>query len=329
MMGHNSAAFGETLMDRIETVLSDDHETVFHYAQWHINDYISGTEGMVLEIEGAYMRFLARLYRRGKPLPDDDIFMATCMGLAPRVWRRVKSVLVSFGKIIARNGCLTNSRFEKERKARAEEIKKRSAAATARWEKSAKKTSALGAVTPIQSDSNADTIRIQSQTEQEKVNKINDAVIEVHMLTNNQYPITIKEEKKKEDIPPPSPVRMPTHQGGTKRDPFGLNRSMVQRRESVWFDDAQRIQVGNGFKAEMLDLTGDERRLRIELDRAAEWIGPNTPDTVLIAKVRGRLQSQMAEKLDKDERYQRAVSSKKSEIKDQLIGPNGVIRGRA
>jgi uncharacterized protein YdaU (DUF1376 family) len=134
-MGDNSAAFGEELRAEIETVLGDDHEAVFHYAQWHIGDYIAGTEGMVLETEGAYIRFLMRLYRRGKPLPDNDSFMATAMGLTTRVWRRVRQVLIEFGKIIVRNGCLTNSRFERERQRRAEEMRKRAESARLRWEK--------------------------------------------------------------------------------------------------------------------------------------------------------------------------------------------------
>jgi uncharacterized protein YdaU (DUF1376 family) len=304
MRGHNSAAFGETLAE-VETVLGDDHETVFHYVQWHIGDYIAGTDGMVLEIEGAYMRFLSRLYRRGKPLPDDDLLMASTMGLTTRVWRRVKQVLIGFGKIIARNGSLTNARFEREREARAAEIKKRSAAATARWEKSAKKAAGLVVATPIQRECNADTTRMQSQSDAKKTNKNNDPSVEVHMLTNNQYPITIKET-------PPPPSRMPPPMGGTKRDPFGLNPTNRRIREDVWFDQDHRIQVGNGFKAELLALTGGEQRLRIELDRAAEWIGPNTPEIVLLSKVRGRVQSQMAEKQDKDERYQRAVRASKS-----------------
>src|SRR5688572_1550192 len=92
-IGHNSSPFDEVLRDEIETVLSDDHRKLFHYAQWHIDDYIAGTVGLTPELEGGYIRFLMRLYQRGKPLPDDDRFMATCMNLSIRVWKRIKDSL--------------------------------------------------------------------------------------------------------------------------------------------------------------------------------------------------------------------------------------------
>lgn len=115
----------------------------------------------------------------------------------------------------------------------------------------------------------------------------------------------------KDSPPTPSHAQMP--RGGTRRDPFGLNPMTRAIRNDVWFDESCRIQVGNGFKAELLELTGSEERLRIELDRAGEWIGPNTPEIVMMSKVRGRVQSQMAERKDRDERYQRAANSKKPE----------------
>jgi uncharacterized protein YdaU (DUF1376 family) len=192
-MGDNSAAFGEELRAEIETVLGDDHEAVFHYAQWHIGDYIAGTEGMVLETEGAYIRFLMRLYRRGKPLPDNDSFMATAMGLTTRVWRRVRQVLIEFGKIIVRNGCLTNSRFERERQRRAEEMRKRAESARLRWEKDRSQKAGLPEVSAKFAGSLAEVSSKLPANDAKKANKNNDAPIKVHMLTNNQYPITNKD----------------------------------------------------------------------------------------------------------------------------------------
>jgi len=113
-----------------------------------------------------------------------------------------------------------------------------------------------------------------------------------------------KDQSKDKTPPTPSHAEQPR---GTKRDPFGLNRTMADIHQDVWFDADDRIQVANGFKAELEGLVG-ANRLRAELDRAAEWIGPNTPATVLKSKVRGRLQSQAAERRDKDERYQRATA---------------------
>jgi uncharacterized protein YdaU (DUF1376 family) len=133
-IGHNSATYGQELRADLEHLLNEDSEKLFIFAQWHINDYIAGTQGMTLEHEGAYQRFLMKLYSKGKPLPDDDSFMARMMALSTRVWKRVKDALIAAGKIIVRAGCLTNSRFEKERIKRAEQLRKRSFAAQCRWE---------------------------------------------------------------------------------------------------------------------------------------------------------------------------------------------------
>jgi uncharacterized protein YdaU (DUF1376 family) len=116
------------------SVSSPDEIVQFHHIDWHIGDWLGGTMGLSLELEGAYCRFLNRLYQRGKPLPDDDRFMSVSMGLSLRVWKRIKEVLVSAGKVIIRAGCLTNARFERERIKRAERIKQAAANAHARWQ---------------------------------------------------------------------------------------------------------------------------------------------------------------------------------------------------
>lgn len=181
-IGHNSSPAGLAEALRAE----DGEEIVFHYVQWHVNDYIAGTMGMPLEIEGAYQRFLMRLYQRGKPLPDDDRFMSTAMSVSLRIWKRIKEALVTLGKIIVKAGCLTNGRFEQERQKRAEEMRKRSAAAQARWAKAAKS----GETSPKFEPSLPETSAKLPANVGKKVNKINDAPTEVHMLTNNQNPIT-------------------------------------------------------------------------------------------------------------------------------------------
>lgn len=172
-------------------------EVVFHYAQWHIGDYIAGTMGMTLETEGAYQRFLMRLYQRGKPLPDDDRFMATTMSLSLRVWKRLKEALIELGKIVVRSGCLTNSRFEQERRKRAEDIQKRATAARVRWENSRKVASKLAPSLTEVSPKLPENIS-------KKLNEINDSVVQMDMLTINQNPITNNQEKKTTDTVPVS-----------------------------------------------------------------------------------------------------------------------------
>jgi uncharacterized protein YdaU (DUF1376 family) len=230
MLGHNSAAYGEEMRERVETILGDEHETVFHYVQWHIGDYIAGTEGMPLETEGAYMRFLSRLYRRGKPLPDDDRFMSVCMDLSIRVWKRVKEVLISVGKIICRNGALTNARFEKERQRRAELIQKQSESARLRWEKQRAEKMGLAEVSPKFAGSLAKTSAKLSQSVLKKPNEINDSPITDHMLTNNQYPLTIKEEERPKGLlSSAEPSDPPLKASVIAREAFAAYNEVAQR----------------------------------------------------------------------------------------------------
>jgi uncharacterized protein YdaU (DUF1376 family) len=184
LVGHNSAAMGisQIMADDLEMLLGDEKIT-FHYVRWHINDYIEGTEDMELEIEGAYMRFLVNLYRRGKPYPNDDRLMAKIMRLSVRVWRRVRDDLISLGKIIARNGCLTNSRFEKERQKRAEEMRKKAAAADTRW----------GRVEKTLTKSPGKSSAKFSPNQDKKLNEINETPENVHIVSRIQNPESKKE----------------------------------------------------------------------------------------------------------------------------------------
>jgi uncharacterized protein YdaU (DUF1376 family) len=181
------------LVDEIETILSDDHVTLFRYVDWHIGDYITGTMGMTLEIEGAYQRYLVRLYERGKPLPDDDRFMATLMNLSIRVWRRVKEALVTSGKILLKAGYLTNARFEKERVKRAEQMVKQSESARARWAKVRAEKEGLPEVSAKFAPSLPEVSPKLSANVDEKPNENNVIQITTHMPPNTQYPIPIKE----------------------------------------------------------------------------------------------------------------------------------------
>jgi uncharacterized protein YdaU (DUF1376 family) len=218
-MGHNSATYGEELRDQVETILGDDHETTFRYAQWHIGDYITGTMGMQLEQEGAYIRFLMRLYQRGKPLPDDDKFMATCMNLSLRVWKRVKDSLIAVGKIIAKAGCLTNARFEKERLQRAETMRKQAEAARQRWERQRAEKMGLTEVSGKFAPSLDETCPKLSQSTEKKLNKINEPVLTDHMLTINQYPLTNKKEPPLIPLEGETPKRVRSSRGDRTRLP--------------------------------------------------------------------------------------------------------------
>lgn len=192
-LGHNSAAFGEMLQEDVERILgAADAEKLFLYVQWHVGDYTLGTQGMTLETEGAYQRFLMRLYARGKPLPDDDGVMAVTMSLSKTVWRRIKATLVALGKIIIRSGFLTNYRFEKERRRRAEQMLKQANAANARWDKR-RKTSAPAEDEFLRTAAELNAYHSSiSDISDKNINEINDT--DGKNAYPNHKPITIKEE---------------------------------------------------------------------------------------------------------------------------------------
>lgn len=316
-MGHNSASFGEAPCEEIAGDLGGTPKKLFHYVQLNLADYITGTLGMNPEQEGIYIRFLSRLYDRGSAFPDNDRLMASIMGLDMRRWRRVKRELVSIGKITIRSGGLTNPRFERERLKRAEEIQKQADATHRYWEKKrAEKETSEESRADVGAKFEGSRREVQPIIGK-KTNEINES----RQHPTSQSRVHILETKEKESPPTPSHV-LPAR--GTKRDPFGLNKTLTDIHRDVWFDAEDRLQVANGFRAELEALVGADR-LRSELDRAAEWIGPNTPGTVLKSKVRGRLQGQVAERRDRDERYRMAVAARGNDAKatsDQVRPPN-------
>ena len=185
MIGHNN----ENADGLMKPEGSDDLGVRFRYMPLHIGDWMTGTEGLTFEHRGFYIDFLVRLYNRGKPFPDNDRDMADIFRISIRVWKRLKEVLVAAGKILTRNGSLTNERFEKERLKRAEEMRRKSAAAQARWKSSAETSAKLAGNLPevslkLSPNSNVDD------------NKINDLAEILHQspITVNRKPI--KEEKK-------------------------------------------------------------------------------------------------------------------------------------
>jgi uncharacterized protein YdaU (DUF1376 family) len=249
MIGSNSLAYEQALRQDIEIVLCDDHEKLFHFAKWHIEDYIQGTEGMQLEIEGAYIRFLMRLYRRGKPLPDDDRFMSIAMGLSLRVWKRIKDSLISIGKIICRAGYLTNPRFEKERRERAEQLRKQAEGAHKRWEEHRKKEAAQREVSANFAGSLPEISAKLPANEAEKPNEINETA------HSQPYILNIDIEKDKN---PPTP------QGGSAPAKARRSRSAVPEVYSDNFEkfwEVYPLKKGKGVASQSWErLTIDQKR---------------------------------------------------------------------
>lgn len=309
--GDNSGASFE----EIEALREDDaiHEIdpgkLFYFVKWNLSDYIAGTQDLTVEQEGVYIRFLVRLYDRGKPFPDDDKFMVTVLGLSTvRVWKRLRNSLLEIGKIVQKNGFLTNSRFEKEKLKRAAELRKQADAARKRWARERAKKEGLGEVSPKFAGSLGEVCSKQQANSAEKSNEINGSAVTTHMPSKSLESRELDREEERY-IPPPESGTARVGGMIDKRDPFGLNPGRAKAHADVWYDADDRLQVSNGFQIELIALAGSEQELRIQLDRASEWIGPNTPPQILKTKVRGRIQSQISERRDRDRRYERAKAS--------------------
>ncbi|GLK78022.1 hypothetical protein GCM10008171_32760 [Methylopila jiangsuensis] len=77
-------------------------------------DFVMGTMALSLEEKGAYSLCLDLIYDRGGPIPDDARWLAGVCGVSVRKWTSLRAALIEAGKLVARDGCLTNSRAEIE-----------------------------------------------------------------------------------------------------------------------------------------------------------------------------------------------------------------------
>lgn len=186
-------------------MLDDSIEVPFQWAKLHINDWILGTQDFSCELEGAYCRFCLRLYQIGRPLPDDDRAMSMRMSLSLRVWKRLKTELVRLGKIIVRNGYLTNSRFEKEREERAATLRKHSQGAIEMHERRRAKAATRAASPDKFGQKSAQTSAKLDRNIDEKLNKINDDELLEQGHTRKKSQIEEKDSSlRSESAPSPS-----------------------------------------------------------------------------------------------------------------------------
>jgi len=236
-IGDNSAAFGEDLIESVERVIADAGKKLFHYVQWHLADYITGTQGMAPDQEGIYIRFLVRLYDRGKPFPDDDRFMASIMSLDIRKWRRLKADLISFGKITIQSGGLTNARFEKERQKRALELQKQADATKKYWEKKRSEKETSGQLRPDFAPTSPRLPREVSPNYAKKPNEINEIGKHPNQETRD-YRLESREEREKEKKSPASSESEYASACGRRDEIEGINgaTSLIVGKLAGWIN---------------------------------------------------------------------------------------------
>lgn len=85
--------------------------------KWYKRDpraALVGMHGLTLEQRGAYNTVLDLIYCHDGAVKDDDRFIAGHMSVDVRTWRRIRSDLVSAGKLYVADGKLHNERADRE-----------------------------------------------------------------------------------------------------------------------------------------------------------------------------------------------------------------------
>lgn len=83
------------------------------HADFYPDEFL-GVVGLGPAEIGAYWVACSLMYSRGGPIADDDAWIARACGCNPRTWRALKDKLVSAGKLIVRDGFISNSRVIRE-----------------------------------------------------------------------------------------------------------------------------------------------------------------------------------------------------------------------
>lgn len=145
-----------------------------NYVQLHLGDWISGTLDLTPTERGVYMDLLVRYYKEERPLMQDEC-KRIARGYAPAEQEAMHYVLQRFFTL--ENGEYRQSRCDEEIEKAQAVSNKRKRAAASRW---AKKPEIDASAYP-----NAEQMQCECNAN--------------GMLTNNQKPETIKNERKKKE----------------------------------------------------------------------------------------------------------------------------------
>ncbi len=106
-------------------------------ADFYADDWLSGTMDLSIDEEGAYIRVCALIYSKGRPIPDNDHWLAGMCRVSTRRWRKLRHGLIDKGKITVMDGLIHQQRCEFELNRMAERSQKQAENVAKRWRKSA------------------------------------------------------------------------------------------------------------------------------------------------------------------------------------------------
>ena len=180
-------------------------KTPFPYFKFYSSDWLEATRDLSPEERGLYIDFIALTMKSEGSLDDRDDWFAHQMHVSKRLWKSIKTKLVSKGKLLLSDGKIVNERCLKELAVLMDERKKRSSAATSR--EAEKRTSIptqaqfsadSALVQPrLSAESDANQIRFNSEN-QEKPNKFNEDDITAVVRPCHYSDSDINKDKKEE-----------------------------------------------------------------------------------------------------------------------------------
>ena len=84
------------------------------YYKAYPRDFFEGTIGMPFELKSGYRLLLDLIYLQGGRLPDDARYISGLMGCSVRAWKSIRERLIAAGKIVVKDGIISNFRADKE-----------------------------------------------------------------------------------------------------------------------------------------------------------------------------------------------------------------------
>lgn len=144
----------------------------------------------------------------------------------------------------------------------------------------------------------------------EKGQSNNQSVTSAQPVSNQTF--TSSTSYTNNPITPVSPrtprIEKPTRQSGSDYWSKAINPEPEPEHKTVTLDASGKPILHNGTRAHWLEkFGGDDERLDLALEQAKGWIQPNS-SRPLEAQVSAQLARTLAEKLDRDQRYERAAA---------------------
>lgn len=250
------------------------------FLKFYTGDYTAGTIGFDLEQRGFYTECLFRMWERKGGLPYDERWLARSLQCDPRTVRRLLLFLIDAGKLVVRDGLVTNTRMAKE---------------IAEYE--ARSTSARDR-TKIGQRSHEDQTKIEAK-------KSEIEVITTTEASADDTPRIQKPETRIESPQSPS-AEYPAHVR-----PVDFSNAFGGDDEVFFEGDELRI-VGDERARLVAEFDGDERRFNTALLQVAGQVQRNSRQP-LRAQVRRGIGRIAGERRDKQENYMAVVAANKAQ----------------